>query len=341
MSARHEDDVSELAGLRTTAAALLVGVFIGTYALIVFATAAPSQWLAQIPAWLLTSGAAIALIRAPGDPAPLGWTLFIASAGPVAAILVFAAVDVPLRNHLEIWPLSATTALGVYLCVRGRTIAAWISIMSAILAAGVWADLTGQGFGYGISISLINLAPMVVATFFGFTIRPAARDIFALRRAGTAAAAAEAADNAALDERDRQLQRLDSEARPLLERLAAPRPLTDAERRSCALVEARLRDSLRAPVLDAPELVDAVWQARTRGVEVVLLDDHGLDGAPDVVRERLVGAMVPALSGAAGGTVTIRILPPGRRVLATVLRASGDDIDRAEYDADGELIAAN
>lgn len=332
-------DVRELMGLRTLAAASMVGFFILTFAVVGSMTAPPGGLWAEWLAWSLVSVAAVALIRTPGDPVPVSWTWYIAMAGPIGMAVVLSVLEIPFGTKLALWPLSATTALATYLCVRGRTSAAWASQMTAIGLCGLWAHLTDQGLGYGLSLSLPSLAPLLMATFFTLTIRPAASDIFALRAAATAAAAAEAAHGAVLDERDRQLVRLDAQARPLLERLADPTPLTDEERRSCALVEARLRDSLRAPVLDAPEVVDAAWQARARGVEVLLLDDHGLDGAPEPVRERVMQAMIPALSQAREGAVTIRILPPGRRVLATVLQADGDRITRAEYDPEGELIA--
>src|SRR5690606_5010959 len=121
---------------------------------------------------------------------------------------------------------------------------------------------------YGLSVTLINIAPLLMATFFGLTIRPAARDIFLLREEGTERAAAEAAHRAVLDERDRQLVGLDSLVRPLLERLADPRALTDAERRACGLLEAQLRDSLRARSLAVPMVTAAARAARGRGVDV-------------------------------------------------------------------------
>lgn len=332
-------DVRELMGLRTAAAAVLVAFFIVTYAVVGYWSAPRGGLWVEVLAWLVVSVAAVVLIRAERDPIGFGWTAFIAVAGPAAAALVFGVLPAGYGTSLAAWPLSAATVLSTYLCVRGRTIIAWVSLLTAIAVCVGWAHVTGQGALYGVTMSLINLAPLIMATFFAFTIRPAARDIFALREAGVAATAAEAAHGAVLEERDRQLVRLDARARPLLERLAEPVPLTAEERRACALVEAQLRDSLRAPVLDRPDVVDAAWQARSRGVEVVLLDDHGLDEVPGPVRGRVVGAVVPTLAGARSGTVTVRILPPGRRVLATVLRADGENVERTEFDRDGALIS--
>ncbi len=334
-------DIRALLGLQTPGAVGMVVFFIVAFALVGGMTAPAGGLWAEALAWALVSVGAVALIRAPGDPLSLPWTVYIALAGPMAAALVLPLLSADDLMILQLWPLSATTALASYMCARGRVLAGWASLLSAIGLCALWAHVIGEGAGYGLWVSVVKLAPLVMATFFAGTIRPAARDIFALRQASTVAVAQQAADSAILDERDRQLLRLDARARPLLERLADPRPLTAAECLECGLVEASLRDSLRARALDTPEVIDAAWAARVRGVEVVLLDDHGLSGAPGPVRERIVGQVVSALHRAEQGSITIRILPPGRRVLATVLHADGDDIVRTEYDQDGRLVSAD
>ncbi|KXT56938.1 hypothetical protein Y710_10645 [Gordonia sp. QH-12] len=338
-------DIGDLMGLRTVAAKALVVVFIGTFALVGVMTrpagSGVAGWLAEIGAWLVTSAAAVALIQVPGDPLRRSVTAVVAAAGPVATVSVLLVVDDPGVRILTFWPLSATTALCTYLCVRGRTGVAWVSMLAAIGATALWAVRIGEGAGYGISISLINLAPLVMSSFFAITIRPAAREIFLMQGAGTEAAATEAARRAVLDERDRQLGRLDDQARPLLARLADAAPLSADERDECSLVEARLRDSLRAPTFDVRSVADAARQARRRGVEVILLDDHGLVGADDDVRERVIGGAVTALAAARAGTVTIRILPPRRRVVATVLQVAGDVVVREEYDGEGRLVGSD
>ncbi len=334
------DDVRELMGLRTVAAAAMVGFFIFTFAVVGAMTAAPGGLWAETVGWLLVSSAAVALIRAPYDPLPLPWTWFIAAAGPLATVVVLVSLEIPFGTKLALWPLSATTALATFLCVRGRTPVAWVSLVGAIVVCVAWAEQTGQGAGVGLMVGLPALAPLLMATFFALSIRPAAADIFALRRSATAAIAEEAAHGAVLEERDRQLERLDAQARPLLERLTAAGSLSDADRRTCALVEARLRDSLRAPLLDVPDVREAAWSARARDVEVVLLDDHGMDRAEPAVRRRITGAVADVLATAADGSVTVRILPPGRSVLATVLQSAEDRIVRAEYDRDGYPVVA-
>ncbi|AVL99122.1 hypothetical protein C6V83_01260 [Gordonia iterans] len=332
-------DVRELLGLRTPAARLLVGWFVLTY-LVVFAVTPPADPAAtavEALAWLLVSAAAYTFIRAPGDPLPLRWTWLIAVAGPIASTLVLAVIPYPIDTFLQTWPLSATAALSAYLAVRGRVWWGWASTSSAVGACIGWAVLSGQGAGYGAQISLINFAPLIMASFFVLTIRPAAREIFELRRRATEAAAAGAAQAAVLEERDRQLARLDERARPMLERLTDETPVAARDRLQCALVEAQLRDSLRAPILDVPAVADAAGEARTRGVDVVLLDDHGLDGAPREVRERIVDAVVTAIEDMPEGVLTVRVLPPGRDVAMTIVRTVDQPV-RSEFNSDGRLV---
>lgn len=337
MSSRPAGDVMALLGMRTVGAAALVGVFVLTFGWISWATAAPGGHAANVAAWLLVSAAALVLIRAPGDPLGIRPACVVAAAGPVAGALVFQTLPGEPTAGLQLWPSTAAAALAAYLCVRGRIALAWASTLVVLAVCAGWSTLVGLGPGFGIQASLIDLAPVLMGTFFAYTIRPTARRIYAMRQAGTAAAAEEAAQRAVLAERNRQRGRLDARARPLLEWLAGPEPIEE-HRSVCGLVEAGLRDSLRAPVLDEPGILDAAWRARARGVQVVLLDDHGLDDVPPHVRRRVIDAVAPMLDLARTGTVTVRVLPPGRPLLATVVHRDDSGVTRAEYDRTGTRI---
>lgn len=343
--AKHQSsdtrDVRELLGLRTTAATVVVGAFIATFLLLALTTAptANSLW-AETSAWMVVSAAAITLIRTAGDPLPYRITLALTLAGPISLNLVFAVVPIPIDGLLQLWPLSAATAIYTYMCVRGRTVWAWLGMTATLASCAWWAQRTGQGAGYGLGISVINLAPLLMATFFAWTIRPAARDIFALREQTIIRVAAEAADTAILDERDQQLRRLDNLARPLLEHLATDEDITDEQQRACTLLEAHLRDTLRAPVLDTAAIAAAARAARARGVDVILLDDHGMDQTADPAREQILTAVIAALTEATDGTLTVRVSPPQRDTLLTILHRRSDDTTRSEYRQDGLAFIA-
>ena len=72
--------------------------------------------------------------------------------------------------------------------------------------------------------------------------------------------------------------------------------MDSTEKLACELLEAQLRDSLRAPGFQKNHVIDAVRAARNRGVEVVLLDDHGMDGANADVRDRIHSSIVRELT---------------------------------------------
>ena len=248
------EDVRELLGLRTTAAKTVVAAYVATFALVAWSTNPPGGGWFEFAAWIVVSVGAVGLVWVPGDPLPAPTTAYLTLSGPIAVNLIFAVAPVPIDGLLQLWPLAASTAIYTYMCVRGRTVWAWIGMATVLASCMLWAERTGQGAANGLSMSAINLAPLLMATFFAWTIRPAARDIFALRRQATVRVAAEAADTAVLDERDAQLTRLDDLARPLLERITKVDLLTSQERLDCHLLEAHLRDTLRAPALAVPHI---------------------------------------------------------------------------------------
>ena len=99
--------------------------------------------------------------------------------------------------------------------------------------------------------------------------------------------------------------------------------------RDARLLEAQLRDGIRAPGLDDPAVRAAAWQARRRGVSVLLLDDGDGSRAPGELT-RLADVVVSVLADATDGRVTARILPPGRELLATVTIDSTERSERIE-----------
>src|SRR5690606_3928240 len=84
-----------------------------------------------------------------------------------------------------------------------------------------------------------------------------------------------AATAAATRERALQNERLERDARPALERILRPEPLTPDEREHFRLLETTLRDGIRATGFSSERVAEATREARERGLTVVLLDDRG------------------------------------------------------------------
>lgn len=336
---RRVSDLRGLLGMQTSAARWIVAFYSFSFVLLAFSSRegiAP-LWPVCI-ALVVATASAITLITVDGDPLPLRYTIPLTASGPVNLAIMTAVVPVPITSGGQMWPGAAATALYTFMCVRGRTQAAWTGLLGMFVVSIVWSSSTGQGFGTGITLQIVNAAPLAMATFFAMTLRPAAREIFELRERSTRKAAAEAAADAILSERDLQLDRLDELARPILERVARGGALAASDVLACALLEAHLRDTLRAPALAASGVAAAARSARSRGVDVALLDDRGADDADQADRERLLDAIAADLIAVTSGSATVRILPPGRSSLATVLVTSAQSTTRIEYGSDGRPV---
>ncbi|SDD14612.1 hypothetical protein [Rhodococcus tukisamuensis] len=331
-------DPRELLGMRSPAATLIVWFYALTFALLAVVShdGVSAFWPLPVAVLVVTCGA-VALIRIDGDPLPIPATLVLAAIGPVSCALVLSVLAAPgsIPHQAQAWPLGASTVIYTFMCVRGRTWYAWLGFAATTGIFVAWSIQIGQSAGHGVTVSTINLPPLLMATFFAYKLRPDAQATFELREQTTRRVAAEAADSAMLEERDGQLRRLDELARPLLERIRTESDLNADERLACRLLEAYLRDTLRAPALADAPVSAAARAARTRGVEVILLDDRGMDTAPAEVRDRFLTAVADELDAARDGAVTVRVLPPGRKAAATVLANSGNAVRRIEFGPDG------
>nr|EMP11059.2 hypothetical protein ISGA_4869 [Gordonia sp. NB41Y] len=272
---------------------------------------------------------AVVLLLAPRDPLAVGATVVVAGLPSVAVPLVMISVEPPPAIAFGVVSgcVSATLA---FLCVRGRVLAAWIGFVASVVVSVV-AGLFLTGTQAWLSSEIPGIAVLLMSTLFATIIRPAAREIYALRAQTLREVTEEAATRATLTERDVQLARLDEQARVLLERIASSQVLTEADTLRARLLERRLRDGIRAPSLDAPDVVDAVWAARERGVSVTLLDDAGDAARPEVLAG-VRAVVVEILSGLdAGAAVTVRVSPPGRDPFATIVIREGDTKRRVDY----------
>jgi hypothetical protein len=107
-------------------------------------------------------------------------------------------------------------------------------------------------------------------------------------------------------------------ARPALERILNGTPLTPADLTEFNLLEATLRDGIRATGLSSERIASETRTARARGLRVILLDDRGdeLDAAQTL---RVEDALVEQLTKTRSGSITARLSPQDRDEIATIL----------------------
>ncbi len=322
---------------------LMMGAFAcGYFAVTLYADSSITgwwQWTGVFAGFVLFVVAGMTILDSPGDPLPGSTTSVIAALTVSAVAVTLFSLPSPPSHVMQTGPpMGASVIILAFVAVRGRPLAAWLASGCISVIAGVWGAVSTAGAVWGLSITLPGYAIMIMGSLFSVMLRPMARNIYELREANERQAALDAAAAAATEVRDRRLAALDERARPVLTRMARRETFTADEVATARLLEAQLRDGIRASGLDLPMVRDAAWRARQRGVRVVLLDDGGLatlnDAHATMARAQLAVAVEDVLDGTDSGRVTVRIQPPGRDALATVGVDAGDTVSLIAFGVD-------
>ncbi|MFI1920309.1 hypothetical protein [Nocardia sp. NPDC020380] len=335
-------DVRTLLGMNTLpAVVLLVFYCAGITAPAVIALGATHSHLWQsIIAVTVLCTAAAALLAVRGDPLPLPTTFALTAVGPMMCALVVLTPP-PIAYVHENWPANVYTAVLTFVCVRGRTWYAWVSMAGMFVILMVWTTRMGQGPWPGFLGSLINLGPLLMSTWFAGTIRPAAARIFQFQGKREEETRLQQSLIRREADREERLHQLAEIAYPLLRRIAEGQRLTPDEVSQCGTLETQLAASLRGSGLVHPLVNPSADAARTRGILVKMFDEGRLDSVDDAVRDRLMTGIAAELDRLDNGTIIIRIAPPNNGpVLATVRAASETAVRRVRFGLTGEPSVA-
>jgi len=246
----------------------------------------------------------------------------------VAAITAIGAWNLrfPEAPGYSNWHMGATTFVLLILALRGRSKQAWLGygIFAAIQLFASFS--TGHLIGGATDIAR-QAATLLIGSLFAMLLRRASRTITAIQETQLSRVAARAATAAATEERERQVARLERDARPALDRILSGEHLDDDELAGFSLLEAGLRDGIRAAGFSTETLAAETRIARARGLQVVLLDDRGLE-LDDAEREIVEGALITQLRESTEGTITARLSPFGRDEIATIVIDEGGSYRR-------------
>ena len=258
-------------------------------------------------------------------PMSAAWAVAVAvGAANGAQFAVIVSRPSPGWDH---WTAGAGTFLACGLVLRGRGRQAWAAMALMVAGTTVWTLATGGSLlvvgayngGHALTLALWSLTAMWSDRAYraiGFQQRRL-QSLRAQRRAE------EETERVLMEARASVARR----ALPVLREIASG-VIDEGIRTRARLLEAELRDEIRAACFTGTAVVGAARRARARGVDVVLLDDagstaEGMTEAPPTEgseRSRLVKVVARFLEGVDRGRVVVRVPPRSRGLLVVATR---------------------
>ena len=207
-----------------------------------------------------------------------------------------------LGDYATWYVLGVGTILGG-MAVRGRRVLAWVGLAVLVLEIAAWG-----GLGSLASTGLPGVLSLVVTGHaVSLGVERAVKAAQELNRLAAVSAAETAAVEAAGEVRSKLLDKTLRTALPALNLIAAlGGNLTDSQKREALLLEAALRDEIRGEALLNDSMRSAIKAARERGVEVLVLDEGGLDGLEPEEREQLLNRASASFVNVSAGRLTVR-----------------------------------
>ncbi|NMD47243.1 MAG: hypothetical protein GYA85_10825 [Propionibacterium sp.] len=272
------------------------------------------------------------LLSAPGNqPLSPPRAVGVVAAALAADVLVLRALTVVQDS----WLRSLAYYLVALLIARGNSIIGGIGAAVTLGYGLTWGVLTRAAPDAVVELLAVPLIAIVAGVIWRVVLRQmVARE--RLDRADAVRAELQArADAEAVEASRRELAEIARQARPLLDRIVAGEPLGEL-RVDLRVTEGAIRDRIRSPGLQRPILTDAIAERRRAGVDVLLLGEHATETPLTQDSIETIGALI---AEADSGRVTVRILPPGRDAVASVVHQRGDGVRRTMIGADGAVLA--
>lgn len=325
----------ESAGARAIAAGLVLVHFI----LLVYECAVHSYW--HWPAVALSFIAllfpAVLLLKAWPDALLPRWVarLTVVVVGAVNFLVLPQIITTGWPGYAS-WCTGAGNDLSCGLLMRGRPVYAWAGSAATTLAIIYWVSSTGR--------PLLMIFTYMLGHYFTLA---SWHGVAHLSTRATTQIAATQRETARLQAQQRAHEEADrimtsrmasvrQRVTPLLTQIANGKAPTPKLRSQAYLLEAELRDEIRAPFFTGTSIVTSAQAARRRGTEVILLDDSGDNTTiDDQVRTNAVNYVTKLLDLTQSNRVVIRLNPPRRPTLLTIVT----DDTRYRLDRQGELIA--
>jgi hypothetical protein len=207
-----------------------------------------------------------------------------------------------LGDYATWYVLGVGTILGG-MAVRGQRILAWVGLIVLVGEIAMWggvASLASTGLPGVLSL-------LVTGHAVSIGVERAVRSTSELNRLSEISAAETAAMEAASEVRSTLLEKTLRTALPALNLIAAlGGALTEQQKSEALLLEAGLRDEIRGASLLNEAMRAAIKDARQRGIEVLVLDEGGLEGLAVSERDNLLNRAAASFVNVHAGRLTIR-----------------------------------
>ncbi|MGV8885556.1 MAG: hypothetical protein ACOH1T_08230 [Microbacteriaceae bacterium] len=262
---------------------------------------------------------ALVVLALPGrEPFALGLTVALVTiTTAITAISSWSIIDASHPGYAT-WHMGSVTFILLVLALRGRPGYAWIGFSLFAAITMLWTVTADQSAIGGLNNVARQAATLLIGTLFARFLTRASRTMGSIQQKQLERTAEQVARLAEAEERELHIARLERDARPALERIVSGEPMSDSELADLLLLEAALRDGIRAAGFSSERLAAETRAARQRGIRVILLDDRGAD-LDDADRERVEDALIAELRASRRGAITARLSPYGREDVATIV----------------------
>ena len=236
------------------------------------------------------------------------------------------------------WCTGAGSDLSRGLLMRGRPVYAWAGSAATTLATAYWVISTGRPLLMIFTYMLGHYFTLVSWHGVAHLSTRATTQIAATQRETARLQAQQRAHEEADRIMTSRMASVRQRVTPLLTQIADGKAPTPKLCSQAYLLEAELRDEIRAPFFTGTSIVTSAQAARRRGTEVILLDDSGDNTTiDDRTRANAVNYVTKLLDLTQSNRVVIRLNPPRRPTLLTIVT----DDTRYRLDRQGELMVQN
>lgn len=245
------------------------------------------------------------------------------NAQAIINLAVAALIPVLVDNHLapealtpySTWHVMGVATLMAATAVRQQKAIAWAGTLLLFVQVITWG-----GFSVAIEAGLLGAFMLVFAGHaISVGLARAYLETMAFTDEALQIEKQKVANAVASEVRRTRLENAMTGALPMLNQVKdAKGKLSEEQKANARLLEAELRDEIRGREFINQEVKQAIRAARERGVEVVVLDEGGLENLPAPTKSALLNEIVIAISKVQEGRITLRA-PQGESWNATLV----------------------